>query len=279
MKLSIITINYNNAPGLRKTMESVLSQTSQEFEYIIIDGGSTDGSKELIEQSAAEDERIAYWISEPDKGIYHAMNKGIKAAQGEYVQFINSGDRLVASDVVEKMHIQISNYNFPNILYGNMLKQMPKGLWRDRCFAEKDIPFLGMFTGTLNHSPAWIRRDLFNKYGLYDENLKIVSDWKWYMQAIIIGEEKPVYADIDVIIFDMQGISYTNTALVKTERKQVLKEMFSPAIIADYEKWAFPISQMKRLMRYKWIYKFVWFIERCLCKYEKWFRNKEQVYK
>jgi glycosyltransferase involved in cell wall biosynthesis len=89
MKLSVITINYNNAIGLRKTIESVVNQTFRDYEYIIIDGGSTDGSVDVIKEYA---DKIDYWVSEPDKGIYNAMNKGVAAAHGEYTNFLNSGD-------------------------------------------------------------------------------------------------------------------------------------------------------------------------------------------
>lgn len=96
MKLSIITINYNNREGLRKTIESVVAQTTREFEYIVIDGGSTDGSVDVIKEFS---DYIDYWVSEPDKGIYNAMNKGVKVAHGDYCQFLNSGDWLYDSNV------------------------------------------------------------------------------------------------------------------------------------------------------------------------------------
>ena len=99
MKLSIITINFNNHDGLQKTINSVIAQTWKDFEWIIIDGGSTDGSKNLIEQY---DKYITYWISESDKGIYNAMNKGIKIARGDYLQFLNSGDYFYNEKVIEK---------------------------------------------------------------------------------------------------------------------------------------------------------------------------------
>ena len=132
--LSIITINYNNAEGLRKTMESVLNQTSKDFEYIVVDGGSSDTSCQVIYQQLAVDsgqsvvsnEQLAgsvevngikvRWVSEKDSGIYNAMNKGICMAKGKYVQFLNSGDLLAANDVTEKMlrHLQ-------NIYKGNSI--------------------------------------------------------------------------------------------------------------------------------------------------------------
>ncbi|MDR2910496.1 MAG: glycosyltransferase [Bacteroidales bacterium] len=95
MKLSIITINLNNVAGLQKTIESVVKQTFTDYEYIVIDGGSTDGSADIIKQHA---NKITYWVSEPDKGIYNAMNKGIRVAKGEYCLFLNSGDWLINSN-------------------------------------------------------------------------------------------------------------------------------------------------------------------------------------
>lgn len=270
MILSIITINRNNAIGLEKTMQSVVSQTSREFEYIVVDGASTDGSVVVIKKLEAEFGDRMKWISEPDNGIYNAMNKGIRMASGEYIQILNSADCLAAENVTEQMLAALEKAGNPNILYGNMIKCFPDGNKKiAKSFAGAEITMLGMYTGTLNHDPAYIRRDLFEKYGYYDENLKIVSDWKWYLQAIILGEEKPQYVDLNVTLFDMTGISETNKDLDKNERKQVLEQMFPKTIIADYERYAFPIEQMERLKRHPWAYKMVWFLERCLFKKEK----------
>ena len=168
-KLSIITINLNDARGLEKTIESVLSQTSNDFEYIVIDGGSTDGSVDVIQKYK---DKITYWVSEPDTGIYNAMNKGILKATGEYCQFLNSGDCLVANNVTELM---LSDMPECSILYGNMLKDLNGKIFCNEPFRGREITLLDMFTGTLNHPSAYNKRSLFDKYGLYDESLKIVS--------------------------------------------------------------------------------------------------------
>lgn len=276
MTLTIITINRNNAAGLEKTMRSVVSQTCKDFEYVVIDGASTDQSVDVIRGLEVSFGSRLKWISEPDNGIYSAMNKGIGLASGDYLQFLNSGDCLTSEDVTERMMRALDENTFPPILYGNMLKDMPAGkVMRDRCFAGKDITFLGFYTGTLNHSPAYIKKDLFKKFGVYDESLKIVSDWKWYLQVIILGGVKPVYTDIDVTLFDMNGISETNKSLDKAERRKVLKELIPFTILADYDNWSFPISQMRRLKRHPWAYQVVWFLERCLFKMEKR-RNKRR---
>lgn len=270
MILSIITINRNNAIGLEKTMQSVFSQTRTDFEYVVVDGASTDGSVEVIKRFAKQFGNRLQWISEPDKGIYNAMNKGIGMASGDYLQFLNSGDSLVAANVTEKMCETLNAKDYPTILYGNMLKEMSSGkIIKDRSFAGQNISFLGFYNGTLNHSPSYICRNLFDKYGRYDESLRIVSDWKWFLQAIIFGGEKPVYSDIDVSLFDMNGISATNRELNNKERRQVLEQLVSPAILSDYEKWSFPIEQMKRLKCHPWAYKLVWLLERILFKMDK----------
>lgn len=279
MRLSIITINRNNAEGLEKTLLSVASQTFKEFEYVVIDGASTDGSVEVIKRLEPQFAHLR-WVSEPDKGIYNAMNKGIHMASGDYIQILNSADCLAANDVIEHMLAELEKKSNPSILYGNMVKCFPDGRKIvDKCFAGQEITMLGMFTGTLNHDPAYIHRNLFEKFGLYDESLKIVSDWKWYLQTIIIGGEKPQYVDMDVTLFDMTGISESNKELDRAERKQVLEQLFPKAVLADYERFAFPIDQIKRLQRHPWAYKMVWFLERCLFKWEKIKRKIAKVSK
>lgn len=280
LKLSIITINKNNTSGLQKTMKSVFAQTSKDFEYIVIDGASTDESIRTIQQFNNSTIQQFHWFSEPDTGIYNAMNKGIKMAQGEYVQFLNSGDSLAAPDVTKQM-LEFADLALSlgegtgvrsraSIIYGNMLKPLSNGILCDRGFAGRQPTLLDFFTGTLNHSPAYIKRSLFDKYGLYDEQLKIVADWKWYLQVIIFGNEQIEYRNIDVTIFDMNGISTVNRNLDKAERKEVLATLFPPALLKDYEQWAFPIEQMKRLKRYWVTRKLVWWMERGLFKWEKW---------
>ena len=278
MILSIITINRNNVTGLKQTLQSVHGQTFVEFEYIVVDGGSTDGSVELIGEYAHAFNGRMKWISEPDLGIYDAMNKGIKMATGDYLEFINSGDSLISDNVVGKITEVLTKKQFPSILYGNMIKVSPDGhRVKDLCFAGQDISFLGFYSGSLNHSPTFIKRILFEKYGLYDDSLKIVSDWKWYLQAIIFGKEKPVYTNTDVTLFDMTGISETNKDLDKAERMAVLAELIPAPILADYNNYSFAIDQFKRLKRHPWAYSIVWCLERILFKYEKAIRQRLKI--
>lgn len=271
MKLSIITINYNNASGLQKTMESVFTQTSADFEYIIIDGASTDSSIDIIQQFNSRyltGSTIQHfqWISEPDKGIYNAMNKGIKKAKGEYIHFLNSGDWLVDENVVENMLNELPECD---IIVGNVISVRADGK-RRYDINNKNVSLFTFYGSTIQHTSAYIRRSLFDKYGYYDENLKIVSDWKWYLQVAGLNKANVQFTDRFVSCFDKTGISSTLLNLDKEERRMVLEELVPESILADYDKYGFDIIQMQRLKKYPVIYKFVWLIERTLFKVEKW---------
>jgi glycosyltransferase involved in cell wall biosynthesis len=277
MRLSIITINRNNSAGLEKTMRSVAAQTFKEFEYIVVDGASTDGSVEVIKKLEPEFAHLK-WVSEPDTGIYNAMNKGIRMATGDYIQILNSADGLAAPDVTGRMLAALDKVDDPSILYGNMVKCFPDGRRVvDKSFAGREITMLDMYSGTLNHDTAYICRDLFDKYGYYDESLKIVSDWKWYLQAIVLGGEKPQYVDMDVTLFDMTGISEDakSKAVIREERSKVLEALVPSACLQDYQRYADDIHLMQRVRRHPWAFKLVYLIERCLFKVEK-LKNKNK---
>lgn len=278
MTLSIITINRNNASGLEKTMASVLTQTCTEFEYIVVDGASTDESVEVINSfSSAFGSRLK-WVSEVDSGIYNAMNKGIGMASGEYIQLLNSGDVLAGADVVQTVYDNLLTFQYPSILYGNMIKRFPDGRQvRDKSFNGQKITMLGMYTGTLNHDSAYIRKSLFEKFGLYDESMKICSDWKWFLNTIVIGGTDVKYIDKDMTVFDMTGLSESASSrqTILSERRQVLENTLPASVLADYDKYASDIYKMRRLRRNKVAFGIVSFIERCLFKMEK-SRNKHK---
>ncbi len=282
MKLSIITINYNNAEGLRKTLASVASQTYKSIEHIIIDGASTDDSvnviQEYVDKVNREKLRVnsVVWTTEPDKGIYNAMNKGLRKATGSYIEILNSGDVLAAPDVTDRMVRELEKNEYPAILYGNMLKSYDGKtiINRDTCRNGMYTPqsFLYFYRGTLNHDCAYIRRDLFEKYGLYNEEMKICSDWEWYVKAIALGGEKAVYTNIDVTIFDMNGVSESqgkNKDLIVKERREYLEKILPATILHDYDTFSFPILQYQRLKKYH-LWGLVYFLERVLFKLEKW---------
>ena len=298
MTLSIITINYNNAEGLKKTLASVASQTYRDIEHIIVDAASTDGSVDVIRDYESANRSSVHpltivWSSKKDKGIYNGMNIGIQRATGDYIQILNSGDLLAAPDVTERMmaalkaqNDEMSRTSVLNeplslndgvaILYGNMLKSYDGKtiIHRDTCGGDMYTPesFLYFYKGTLNHDCAYIRRDLFEKYGLYNEDMKICSDWEWYVRAIVIGGEKPVYTNIDVTIFDMNGVSESygkNADIIKRERREYMESILPPSVLWDYDAFSFPILQYQRLKKHH-LWGIVYLLERILFKLEKW---------
>jgi glycosyltransferase involved in cell wall biosynthesis len=233
-KLSIITINYNNAGGLRKTIGSVLSQTFRAIEYIIIDGGSKDESVSVIKEY---EDHLTYWVSEKDKGVYNAMNKGIVKATGEYLLFLNSGDVLAANDVLEKMLLQKNSH--ADILYGYMKRVFPDGRKELIRFPSKiDMGFL--LHRTLGHPSTFFKKELFDKYGLYREDMKIAADWAFFVKAIGVGSATQQSKPMAVSVFAMDGISSNkdNALLTAKEKNMILAEFFSPdqlkAIKNDY---------------------------------------------
>ena len=121
MILSIITINRNNSTGLEKTMRSVASQSFKDFEYIVIDGASTDKSVDVVKKYESGFSHLK-WVSEPDNGIYNAMNKGLRMATGDYIQILNSGDCLASENITARMLEMLEKKGKPSMLYGNMVK-------------------------------------------------------------------------------------------------------------------------------------------------------------
>lgn len=224
MRYSVITINYNNKDGLIRTIDSVLCLSNKDYEYIIIDGGSTDGSIDVIKQHATD---IAYWVSERDKGVYQAMNKGIAVAKGEYCIFMNSGDCFHSSDVL----IAIAKYE-EDIICGKVLKGnsiIPYG------HHKPTISLVDLLRGSLPHQAMFIRKELLVKHP-YDESYKILSDWKFCIDALIFDNCSFRNCDLIVADYDNNGISTNSNGLLPKERGLILQEMFPPRIIADYQR-------------------------------------------
>lgn len=222
MKLSIITVNYNDSKGLERTINSVISQSFHDYEFIVIDGGSTDDSVDVIRRY---EQYIDYWVSEPDGGIYPGMNKGLRQAKGEYVNFMNGGDSYHSSDVLEKI---FSLDTDADIITGTHAEN---GL---RNVGQGGVTMLDLYKWAIDHQASFIRRNLALRHP-YDEKYRIVSDWKFFIEALILDNCSFYYTDTIVVDVDMEGISNTNFELDKKEREQVLKELFPERVLKDYQ--------------------------------------------
>lgn len=229
MKLSIITINYNDREGLRRTLQSVAAQTCTDFEYIVIDGGSTDGSVDVIKEYAPY---ITYWVSEPDKGIYNAMNKGVAKAHGDFCQFLNSGDWLYSDDVVSEM-LEFLTSNVDIVL--GQTWSAPENGKSSELFKNLPMNHLiyRLLVHTLPHQSAFIRRSLLVEYP-YDESLRLVSDWKFYLEVYLKESPRISYCNKKVALFDTTGVSSTNPSLLEDERRKVLDELMRPSELMAY---------------------------------------------
>jgi len=262
MKLSIITINLNNASGFQKTIESVISQTFTDFEYIVIDGGSTDGSVDVIKKYA---DKISYWVSEPDKGIYNAMNKGIKNANGEYLQFLNSGDWLVDKNVLAKI---FSIFFCEDIIYGNRIEVYEdKNEKLNKGHQKSNLSFIDILSGRFFHTCSFSKKKLFEQYGYFDENFKIISDFGFFLKVIGLGYAKVKYIDIPISYFDMTGISKIAQykSLHDKELEEIKKEIGSLVILANYEQYLKYVQYGRMLEKLK-SSKILWFFFRVLYK-------------
>ncbi len=280
MKLSIITINYNDARSLQRTLDSVRSQTFTDYEQVVIDGGSTDESVSLLKKEAsklashsgdfvsacgenkdggaisccAEDyaadknswtfisERLKI-VSEKDKGVYDAQNKGIEMASGEYCFFLNAGDVFCSENVLERIfenqEAPLSSPHdgggcSPDIVYGNepiVEKEVQVGY----CKGVENPTFLDLYNSCMKHQATFIRRELFERFGLYDINLRIVADWEWFFRVIAFHDEVTLqYVDVDVANFDNEGVSNRSPKRCREERHVVLDRYMSKRMQADY---------------------------------------------
>ena len=251
LKLSIITINYNNLKGLKRTVESVVNQTWQEFEYIVIDGGSTDGSVDFIE---SQSKNIDYWVSEPDSGIYNAMNKGIIKAIGDYLLFLNSGDHFFSNTVLKENHYRIVDCD---LVYFN-IEVKGDNISEIVPYPEK-LRFSDFYFGTLCHQSTFIKKVLFDKFGLYDENLKIVSDWKFFIVALFKYDCSYLKVDTILTTYYLDGISseLANKRIFYEEKQEVLNSDFKGNFedtneLFDLRKL---ISNLRKSKKIKWLVK------------------------
>lgn len=240
--ISIITVSYNNLAGLKTTLKSAQDQEGVEFEHIIIDGNSNDGTKEYLETIT---DRVDYWVSEPDTGVYHAMNKGIEVATGDYLLFLNAGDHFYSKDALAKAGLylgkeQIVYFNLEVIEnQSSMIKSYPETL-----------SFSYFVEDTLPHPATFINRKLFELVGNYKEDFKILSDWKFFIDAIC--KHRCTYKNVNITLstFYIGGISSDpkNFELKNKERYQVLEQDYAVYLkdVQDVIKYKRIITTFKK---------------------------------
>lgn len=268
MKLSIITINYNNAAGLKKTLDSVAFQTCIDFEHIIVDGASTDGSVDIISAYSQSSNRYKItWLSEPDAGIYSAMNKGVRLAKGEYTLMLNSGDYMVDEYVVDNV---LPLLDGTDIIQGNIIEEYPNKVIRNRGYGTSDISFIDAIDGHFLHQASFIHINVLEKYGYYDESYKKGADSYFYITVLALGNASFKYIDIDIANFDVNGIScMQNPKWIQIDKEEDARwygEHISTRLMNLYHNAPKKIRLYDTLHRHKWI----WYITRLLVRISEW---------
>lgn len=228
MKITVITINLNNIGGLKRTAQSVINQPSNDFEWIIVDGNSSDGSKEYIQNIKTC--KNLKWISEKDNGIYDAMNKGTLMASGEYIIFMNSGDQFI-----------------PGILADGLISTLTADIEYGDCIVTADhvkfslskqpenLTFQNFYDGCICHQATFIKRNIQLKYP-YDPSLKLASCRKFFIDTIIFGEIKANYISKPIAIYDTTGVSSTQRHKLLEELEEVIPQYIPPLLLKDLEK-------------------------------------------
>ena len=275
LKLSIITINLNNADGLRKTMESVFSQTYCDFEYIVIDGVSTDGSMDIIRDYELNNSTSVFafkWQSELDHGIYEAMNKGVRMAKGEYTLMLNSGDYLLTPSVIE--HI-IPLLDGTDIIQCNNIEVRSGMYYRNRGYGRSELSIYDIMEGVFLHQASFCKRKLFEQYGYFDESYTLVADTKFFITCLGVNNASFKYIDIDVVNYDKNGISAARSGpwyqKHMEEYVRLRNEMFPYRYRVYFQKNEPKVRLYDKLHRHLWI----WNVIRLLVRVCNWIYGAE----
>lgn len=218
-RVSVITVCLNAVDTIDGTIQSVLSQTYSQIEYIVVDGASTDGT---LERLHSYDAAITKLISEPDTGLYNAMNKALDLVEGDIVVFMNAGDMFTSANVVEQMAAVFRKHPEVMIAYGDYIAR----------YTDRDVPIKQ--PGQLNKWQLWLRavchqtvfarREAFEQAGKFDESLDICADWDWLLRCVVLHSMPTHHVPLDVCIFQMGG--FCSNRSVMEQNKRVMRQRY-----------------------------------------------------
>lgn len=228
MKISVVTVCYNSEKVIEKTVQSVITQTFDDFEYIIIDGASTDKTLEIVNKY---NDKISKIISEKDGGIYDAMNKGIANASGDYIVFLNADDVFLHENVLK---LAAEKMNDGKALYYGDLVFLEKFTGKLNNRRQNNVNYIYLCGGMLFHPAIFASKKLFEKVGKFDTKYRIVADYDWVIRALVQFKASCKYLDMPITVFaDGEGASSNpkNQEKHKNERAEVQRKYFSPLMI------------------------------------------------
>lgn len=255
MKLSIVTINYNNKTGLEETIQSVIAQDDHDFEWLIIDGDSDDGSKDILKQYQAY---FDYCVSEADYGVYDAMNKGIRVAKSDYILFLNSGDFFCTTKAISLINI---HQNTTDFIICDYMKKTKSG--NISISQNKKEPKSFLINGMYCHQSVLHKRSLFDTLGLYDNSYKIAADYAFYLKGFFEMQASYSFIKTPLVMYDDScGISDYNTStenIYIEERKRAQKEIFVPELVEAFVDAQKQIKALKDIQsKYQGLLKSGW---------------------
>lgn len=229
---SVITINLNNREGLRRTIRSVVSQAFSDFEYIVVDGNSSDGSIDVIQSFEMH---ITKSLIGKDTGVYNAMNKGLSVATGKYVVFLNSGDEFKENETLKTVHDLTFNKDFVfcdiEIFNGDIVRigRQPNLL---------STRFL--LTGMICHQSIFAKRTLFESTGPFDESYKVYGDYEWILRSLWKLKASYTHVPHVLVRYEEVGLSNTTSKILQRQEKDTIQSMyFSSWLLSIYRSYRF----------------------------------------
>ena len=260
MKLTIVTVNLNNREGLLRTARSIAEQTFEDYEWIVVDGGSTDGSIGVLSYYP---EHLSWSVCEHDGGIYDAMNKGTAKARGEYIQFLNSGDSFIDGSVLEKV---FKDKELADVNYGDQWCIQGDLITEKRSY-PKTMDLMFLFRNPLGHQAAFLRTALVKAHP-YRTEYTISADRALFLELYLSGAAFH-YLDLPVVYFDTEGIgSREDTLELRREQfSRIKKELLPPPVVADMEHLMRKSDEYDFVMRVaplRWMYSFFKCLQRRL---------------
>ena len=240
--ISIITVVYNGEQNLEETILSVINQTYDNIEFIIIDGASTDGTIDIIKKY---EDKIDYWISEKDSGIFDAMNKGILMSKGDYINFMNSGDFFTNVDLVNDV-VKIVNNQEIDLLYGDRNSD-------DGNYSKVNIKYHIQFTfQSIGHQVIFAKKNCFEN-NMFDLKYRWMCDYKWLLECFLNKNIKEKYINKEICY-----VEPIPNAVTKSDR---LKKLYERAAIGhqyffNFKKILFDINQLRLVIKFKYFWKY-----------------------
>ena len=240
--ISIITVIYNDGKKLEETILSILSQTYDNLEFIIIDGSSTDETIDIIKKY---EDKIDYWISEKDSGIFDAMNKGILAAKGDYINFMNAGDFFIRKNLVKEI-VDILNSEEIDFLYGDV------NVGNNNIITNKIRYNTQFIYKTICHQVIFAHKKCFNK-NMFDLKYRWMCDYKWLLECFLKKKLKKKYVNKEICYFEPIANAFTKNDRLKKlyERADIGRQYFF-----NFERILFNINQLRLVIKFKYFWKY-----------------------